>query len=126
MDVFNGIIGNGNITHTFCEGNLLLKLFIPQVPPYIELTVSPRDVYDGNLTTLWCNVTASNPVTDNFTWRRGGEEVTAGVTSGANWSKLGLQPATCLDTDIYSCEATNQVHSPTRKEEDVTVLSKCI
>ncbi len=68
------------------------------------------NISDGDNITLWCNVTSKSDTTQ-FTWRRAGEVVTDEVTSGINWSRLVLLPATCLDSDLYSCEADNGVYS---------------
>ncbi len=86
-------------------------------------TRSPPMVTHGHDATLWCNVT-SRPDTTQFTWRRSEGGISGEETSGVNWSRLKFQPITCLDTDRYSCEATNNILDPTTEDIDADVQSK--
>ncbi len=89
----------------------------------MELTLSPPTVTHGNDATLWCNVT-SRPDTTQFTWRRNEGVIYGEESSGVNWSRLKFHPATCLDTDRYSCAATNNILDPSTEGIDVDVFSK--
>ena len=73
------------------------------VPPEVEVTASRLEVGLGGSTTLWCNVTRTNPGITTYTWRN---ENTGTILSEQSDNILVTFSVT-NDFGTYSCTVTN-------------------
>ena len=107
-DTINDVI----IIHIYCYA-----LPVPVPPKSLEISLNPEVVKAGQLVTITCRSSSSNPASV-LSWWKGGDKV-VGVIDGGNASaehgglstesRLELTPTVEDHGAIYSCRATNTV-----------------
>lgn len=96
-------------------------IFFFSVPPVVEVTAldSQTRVSFGGSTTLFCNVTRTNPGISTFLWRNERTGATLSETSNT----LLVRPLAENDFATYSCTVTNDAGET--GSDNVTITQGC-
>ena len=92
-------------------------LYIIPVPPEVEVIAASSQVILGGSTTLFCNITRTNPgITGTYTWTK--ESTGERIPESSDYLLVTFSAVT--DFGAYSCTATNSAGEVGRGNVTIT------